>query len=78
MNADATPDVAVDVSAGARTPWLAFAIVILFIGGLFCAAVGAIMLVFAFRRPAIVSPEGAQRVVPPMATVPTGSEHDSD
>jgi hypothetical protein len=78
MNADATPDVAVDVSAGARTPWLAFAIVMLLIGGVFCAAVGAVMLVFAFRRPAIVSPEGAERFVPPMATVPTGSEHDSD
>jgi hypothetical protein len=78
MNADATPDVAVDVSAGARTPWLALAIAILLIGGLFCAAVGAVMLIFAFRRPAIVSREGAERVVPPMVTVPTGSEHDSD
>ena len=78
MNADATADIAVDVSAGARTPWLSFAIVILLIGGLICAAVGAVMLVFAFRRPAIVGPEGAERVVPPMATVPTGSEHDSD
>jgi len=78
MNADATPDIAVAASAGARTPWLAVAIVILFLGGLLGAAVGAVMLVFAFRRPAIVIPEGAERVAPPMASVPTRSEHDSD
>jgi hypothetical protein len=59
MNADASPDVAVDLSAGARTPWLGVAIAILFIGGLFCAAVGAVVLFFAFRRPPTVHIEDA-------------------
>ena len=78
MNADASADVAVDVSAGARTPWLAVAIAILLIGGLFCAAVAAVMLFFAFKRPQTATPKGTAPDAPPMATVRTGSEHDSD
>jgi hypothetical protein len=78
MNANATPDVAVGFSTGARTPWLLVGIAILLGGGLFCAAVSAVMLFFAFKRPAIVIPGGAERVAPPLATVPTGSKHDPD
>jgi hypothetical protein len=77
MNADATPNVAVAASAGARTPWLAVAIVILFLGGLLGAAVGALILFLAFKRPATVTADGPTPAAQPMATVPMRSEHDS-
>jgi hypothetical protein len=77
MNADASPAVAVDLSAGVMTPWLTVAIVVLLIGGLFCGGVGALMLVFAFRRPASVATERAPEETPVVASVATESEHDT-
>jgi hypothetical protein len=77
MNADASPEMAVDVSAGAKTPWLTVAIVILLVGGFFCGGVGAVMLVFAFKRPASVATERAPEVTPVVATDATESEHDT-
>jgi hypothetical protein len=49
MNADATPDVAVDVSGGAKTPWFIGITIGMLVVGLFSAVVAAIAGVFAFR-----------------------------
>jgi hypothetical protein len=78
MNADASPDVEVDVSAGARTPWLTVAIAILLVGGLLCAAVGSVMLVFAFKRPTTGHVDGTVPAAAQMVSVPAGSEDDTD
>lgn len=50
MNADAAPDVSVDVSTGVRTPWLMIVAVGLLIGGLLCLATGTVLLVFGVKR----------------------------
>ncbi len=51
MNADATGGVTVDASAGARTELLVPVAVALLVGGLLFAALAAILLVVAVRRP---------------------------
>ena len=50
MNADATPDVAVEVFAGARTAWFTFSIIALLAGGLGLAAGAGLAFVGAFGR----------------------------
>lgn len=49
MNADASPDVAVEVTAGARSPWFMGAVVVVGIGALICAALAILTFFFAFR-----------------------------
>jgi hypothetical protein len=54
MNADAAPDVSVDVSAGVRTPWLGIVAVAFLVGGILGLLTGAVLMFFGLRpRPAI-------------------------
>jgi hypothetical protein len=50
MNADATPDVTVDVSAGVRTPWLIIVAVGLFGAGTLCLVTGSLLMFVGLRR----------------------------
>ena len=77
MNADASPGLAADVSAGARSPWFTVGIGVLLIGGFLSAGVGAIVLIFAFRRPRAVAAEMTSPPPQPVGTVSTGAEDDT-
>jgi len=50
MNADATPDVSVDVSAAVKTPWLMIVAVALLVGGILCLVTGAVLVFSGTRR----------------------------
>jgi hypothetical protein len=50
MNADATREVTVDVSAGVRTPWLIIVAVGLLGAGTLCLVTGSVLIVFGLRR----------------------------
>lgn len=50
MNADATPDVTVDVSAGVRTPWLIIVAVGLLGAGTLCLVTGSVLMFFGLRH----------------------------
>ena len=73
MNADAAPDVSVDVSAGVTTPWVVVLAVALLIGGLLCLVTGAVLLVFGVRRRRVMQEDATAPVVPDTPTVSTGA-----
>jgi len=71
MNADAAPDVSVDVSAGVRTPWLVIVAVALLIGGLLCLVTGGVLMVFGIRRRGVMQEDMTAPVVPDAPTMST-------
>jgi len=77
MNADASPDIAAEVSAGASSPWFGIGIAVMLIGGFLSSGLGAIMLVFAFRRPRDVAAGTAPPAPQPVAAATTGAEDDT-
>ena len=76
MNADATPDVAVDVSLGVKTPWLAVLMVGLLVAGVGLAALAAVMMYFGFRVPRTAAAEVATPVASTVGAE-SGSMHDT-
>ncbi|HUP16412.1 MAG TPA: hypothetical protein VM848_10250 [Acidimicrobiia bacterium] len=76
MNADATPEVAVDVSLGVKTPWLAVLMVGLLVVGVGLAALAAVMMFFGFRVPRAAAAEVAPSVASTVGAG-SGSMHDT-
>lgn len=65
MNADATPNVAVEASAGVQTELVAVLAALLVVGGLFVGAIAAVLLVLAVR-----GISGEEAAAPPDITGP--------
>ena len=76
MNADASPEVAVDVSLGVKTPWLAVLMVGLLVVGVGLAVLAAVMMFFGFRVPRAAAAEVATPVASTVGAE-SGTTHDN-
>lgn len=72
MNADAAPDLSVDVSAGVRTPWLGIVAVAFLVGGILGLAAGAVLLFFGLRRRPAIQDEATAPVASDTPTMSAG------
>jgi hypothetical protein len=76
MNADASPEVAVDVSLGVKTPWLAVLMVGLLVAGVALAVLAVVMMFFGFRAPRAAPTEVATPVASTVGAE-SGTMHDN-
>lgn len=74
MNADASPVVSLDVTAGVRTNWVPVLLVVLLVAGVFSLTAGSIMNYYAYKRAA---PAVAEAAAPKPSHVLTGTDSDS-